>query len=159
MGGPTFRCHRGPMRWHRPDSGYTLFELLWVAILLAILAGIAYPPVRSTVDQVQARGAREAVVAFVARARSEARAHGGARLVVRESEAALSVVRDGEEVSRLDLGGRYGVEVAAGGSGDPVQLRFDERGLGRVASRTIELSRGGARSAAVLSTFGRVARR
>ena len=159
MGAPGSPCHRGSMRWHRTPFGYTVLEVLWVAVLLALAAGIAYPSFRSLVDATQARSAREAVVAFAQRARAEARAHGGATLEIREEEGRLLIRRGREDPARLELGSRFGVDLDAGGGDGPVLLHFDERGLGRVASRTIRVSRGEAERAAVLSTFGRVDRR
>lgn len=163
MGAPAGRGHRGFMRWYAScvgtPRGHVLVDVLWTALLVAILAGIAVPLVRSTVHRVQATAAREAVVGFVGRVRTEARARGGAVLVVAEAEDRLALRTDGREVDRLAVGREFGVDLEAGGGGEEVLLRFDERGLGMVASRTLVVRRGRAQRAAVLSSYGRVARR
>lgn len=127
--------------------------------VLTVAAGIAFPLFRGAVDGLHVRAAREAAIAFVARARAEARAHGGAELRIEQETATLEIVRADSVRARLSLATQHGVEIAVGGDEDVVDLRFGPRGLGKVASRTIEIRKGRAEHAIVISSYGRVTRR
>lgn len=142
----------------RASPGITLVELVFALSLLGILIGIAYPQLRSGLDRLAVRGARDALHAGVARARAAAIARGGASLVV-ELEAGRYRVRDasGREIAPpVEFGPQYRVEVRTDGAAvDSVVLRFDGRGLGRLANRTFRLRRGRAEARLTLSNYGR----
>src|SRR5690606_8447941 len=142
----------------RPSSGTTLIELLFTLGLLAVLAGLAYSPLRRGMDQLAVRSARDALAAGGARARAAAISRGGAALVVDVAGARFWIeTADGGAVAPpVDLGRLYGVRLEVAGAADsPVRLAFDGRGLGRVANRTFSVRRGSAIAGLTLSTYGR----
>ncbi|HEX7052137.1 MAG TPA: hypothetical protein VF188_18155 [Longimicrobiales bacterium] len=141
----------------RHPPGTTLVELLFALAILAILIGIAAPPLRRWLDRYATVGAREALAAGVARARSLAVGQGGAALVVDVGSGRFWVRAGGDVVEGpVDLGAQYRVELTVdGAAADRVVLRFDARGLGRLANRTFRLRRGDATAGLTLSTYGR----
>jgi len=143
---------------HRRSAGTTLVELLVTLSLLAILAGLAYPPMRRGMDQLAVRSARDALAAGVARARATAISRGGASLVVDIAKARFWIeAADGDTLALpVDLARQYGVRLEVSGAADsPIALAFDGRGLGRVANRTFSVLRGDAVAGLTLSTYGR----
>lgn len=142
----------------RPSPGTTLIELLFTLGLLAVLAALAYSPLRRGMDQLAVRSARDALAAGVARARAAAILRGGAALVVDVAGARFWIeAADGDAVAPpVDLGRLYGVRLeVAGAAESPVRLGFDGRGLGRLANRTFSVRRGSAVAGLTLSTYGR----
>lgn len=136
----------------------TLLELAFILVLLGIVLGLAYPPLKRTLDRAAVRGAQGALAAGVARARSVAVARGGAVLVVEPGAARFWVESAGQVVGApVDLKAAYGASLTAdGGSAARITLRFDGLGIGRVANRTFHLRRGGAEANLTLSAYGRV---
>lgn len=158
---PRRGAHHGAMIKTRIQSGTTLVELVFALVLLAVLFGVAVPPLREGLDRSAVRGARDALAAGVAHARVVAVARGGAVVVV-EPEAARFRVEtwDGDLAGEpVDLAARYGVRLEVrGGETDEVALHFDARGIGRVANRTFVFRRGGAEAGLTLSGHGRARR-
>lgn len=136
----------------------TLLELAFVLVLLGILLGLAYPPLKRTLDRAAVRGAQGALAAGVARARSVAVARGGAVLVVEPAAARFWVEAGGEVVGTpTNLKVAYGASLSTDGTpAQRIAIRFDGLGIGRVANRTFHLRRGGAEANFTLSAYGRV---
>lgn len=138
--------------------GTTLIELVFALTLIAILTGIAVPPLRRAADEAAARSARDALAASVARARAVAVARGGAELIV-DARAGMFWIESpsGRAVGEpIDLAARFRVQLHLDGATDePVALVFDGRGLGRMTNRTFEVRRGSARAWLTLSAYGR----
>ncbi len=144
-----------------PDRpGVSLVELIFALIVMAVLLGLAMPPLHRAVDVVASETARDALAAYLGRTRLAAVAAGGALLVLNPATgtARIEVVR-GASPPPLRLAGDYGVRMSMDGSaGRPVVLRFDGLGLGQIASRTIRLRRGAAEAGLTISSYGRARR-
>lgn len=140
--------------------GFTLLEMAVVVSLAALVLAVGLPAARRSVDRMAVVGAREALVGLVARTRSEAVGRGGARLVLDAPDGTARVeTPGGAVVDALDLGSAFGVELEMGGAATEVSLAFDGLGIGRIASRTVGLRRGGETTGIVVSSYGRVTRR
>ncbi|HEY8507652.1 MAG TPA: hypothetical protein VIL32_04790 [Steroidobacteraceae bacterium] len=141
----------------RNHRGTTLYELLLVLSLLGVFASLAAPALRSTLDALTVRAAREAAFALFARARVLALQHGGAQIELHAATDRLLVKTPADSiVHELDLRPQH-VDLVLEGS-DPVVLRYDAYGLGRMMSRTITLQAGSRQAGLTISTFGRLRR-
>lgn len=139
------------------STGHTLPELLGALLLVAVLAALAVPGLRYLEGAVAARAARDALAGLVVRGRAVAAARGGATVVLDLAGRRAWIDADGGAPDVLDLGASFGVTLAVDGRGeDPVRLRFDGLGIGRVTSRTVRVRRGGAEARLTLSSYGRV---
>jgi type II secretory pathway pseudopilin PulG len=137
-------------------AGQSLIELVFTASILAVLLGLAAPPARLTLDTAAVRAARDALAGRLAVTRAAAIARGGATL---EVHAATGMVRirdaQGRQVGDdLDLAG-YRVDIGTGAAHDPVLIRFDALGIGRMAGRTFVITRGRAEARLTVSAYGR----
>lgn len=139
--------------------GFTLLELVVAVSLAAFVLGAALPAARRSVDRMAVVGAREALVGMVVRARSEAVGRGGAVVVLDASTATVRVESAAGVVDAVDLAAGFGVELDLGGGRTEAWLGFDGLGIGRIASRTVQLRRGDAATGVVVSSYGRVSRR
>lgn len=139
--------------------GHTLLELVLVLFLLGLATSAMIGPARHQVDRAAVTGAREALVGLFARARAEARARGGALLRVRPAEGRAWIEAGGGTRATVDLPRTFGVTLAVPGEPDEIALLFDALGIGRHASRTFRLTRGGAATSLVVAAYGRVERR
>jgi prepilin-type N-terminal cleavage/methylation domain-containing protein len=154
MVAPRSDVHRRGMR----HPGYTLLETLAALALLGVVLGIALPPAARWRDHAAVRAARDEIAAELAGARMAAVAHGGARLVVDPATGLVWVTTSAGHVEEVvDLANRYGVRLLAG-AGGPVPIPYDALGIGRLASRTIEVRRGRASAGLTVSAYGRVRR-
>lgn len=142
------------------DRGLTVLELLFFLALLSLGVASFLPALRHQRDRLAVAGAREAVAGVIARGRAEARARGGATVVLRASPPGAWVEREDGGVAVLgsDLAS-FGVELGLGGEAPEARLRYDALGVGRVASRTLVFRRGRAEGALVVASYGRVSRR
>lgn len=132
-------------------------ELLIVLCLTAILLMFAMPTARSGMDAVRVRAAREAAFGLATRTRSVALARGGAHIIFDlDRRSAEVVASDGVVVSTASFAD-YDVHIASD-NGSRVTLRYDARGIGRMASRTVHFVRGNARAGLTFSSYGRVRR-
>jgi prepilin-type N-terminal cleavage/methylation domain-containing protein len=137
-------------------AGYTLIELLAVLATFGIALAIAAPALARSLDGVAVRAARDAVVVELARARLLARLHGGATVVLDARTSAVWTEAAGERMGApLDLRAQYRASLGIGGD-ERASVEYDRLGLGRLANRTILLTRGGATARVTVSAYGRV---
>ena len=137
--------------------GTTLLELVAVLLLLA-LAGAAIVPAGGRLrDRAAVLAARESLAGLVAEARAAAVAFGGSELHVASAPWRAWYVAADTVRREISLETELGV-VVRGRSEADIAVVFDALGLGRVASETFRLSRGGQEAGLVLSAYGRVRR-
>ncbi|MFW5951632.1 MAG: prepilin-type N-terminal cleavage/methylation domain-containing protein [Gemmatimonadota bacterium] len=142
------------MRTH----GYTLIELLFVLLILGGLLGIAMPPAGRWLDDAAVHAARDELAGALAWTRMAAASAGGATLVLDPATARFEILGPaGARGPATDLARRYRVEVDVG-TDQPVLLRYDALGIGRIASRTIRIRRHAAEAGLTVSAYGRVRR-
>lgn len=135
----------------------TFTEVLIVLCLTMILLMFAMPTARSGMDAVRVRAAREAAFGLATRTRSVALARGGADIIFDlDRRTAQVVASDGVVVSTASFAD-YDVDIASDDA-SRVMLRYDARGIGRMASRTVHFVRGDARAGLTFSSYGRVRR-
>lgn len=140
-------------------SGYSLFEMCAVLVLMGLTSAALWSGGRGFRDRASVVGAREAVAGLVAEARAAALLHGGAEVRVVSGPWRAWYDSGGRVGRNLDVEREWGVRVTLRGSRDSTSLRYDALGLGRVASETFRFHRGRAESALVVSGYGRVRRR
>jgi len=139
-------------------SGATLLELLVTLTLLGILYGLALPRARRGLDALRVRSARESAFGVAMRVRALAQARGGATLVIDVPAHTISAIdSQGIAAESVHLAA-FGVDILADGAADRVRLRYDGRGIGRMASRTIRFRKGSVEAGLTFSSFGRVRR-
>jgi hypothetical protein len=139
-------------------AGYTILELLTVLVLLGLVLAALLTSARRQVDRMAVLGAREEVAGLFHRARSEAIARGGARILLTAEPARVELWAGEGVLALARLTDEYGVVLALSSGRPEVELTFDALGLGRVASQTLRFARGGAEVRLVVSSLGRVAR-
>ncbi len=139
--------------------GYTLFELLTVLLVMAVLLAIAVPPAAHWRDAAAVRGARDELAGRLAWTRIAATSHGGAALVLDIPAAAYRIeLGDGVTAHRGDLGRGYGVVIETSASRDSLVLRYDALGVGRTTGGTLQVRRGRAAAGLTVSPYGRYRR-
>lgn len=148
------------MRVMRRRAGQTLADLIITLSVLGIVLAISAPRVGAMRANGAVRSARDAAASVFEQARTLAMSRGTSRVVVDPVAGTVSIeapigVAAGPV---LRLTETWGVAVAAGGSGGAATIEFNAIGLGVVASRTITLTRGGARAGLSVSAYGRVRR-
>lgn len=135
----------------------TLTEVLIVLCLTAILLMFAVPTARRGMDVVRVRTAREAAFGLATRTRSVALARGGADIIFDLDRRTAEIVASNGVVVSTASFADYDVDIASGNA-SRVLLRYDARGIGRMASRTVHFVRGDARAGLTFSSYGRVRR-
>lgn len=138
--------------------GFTLFELTGVLILLALAASVSIPVGQSVRERLSVIGAREELVGLITRARGEALRRGGSSLIINRNPAEIRIEAGGEILHRVDIGVIWRTELALSGGRPSVELRFDALGLGRMAARSVTLTRGSAVARLIISAYGRIRR-
>ena len=138
--------------------GFTLLELAGVLALFALAASLSFPVGRSVRERLSVIGAREELVGLITWARGEALRRGGSSLIIIRNPAEVRVEAEGEILHRADLGATWRVEMVLSGGRSSVELRFDASGLGRMAARSVTLTRGSAIARLIISAYGRVRR-
>ena len=134
----------------------SITELLLALCIMGIILLLAAPAARNGMDAVNVRAARETAFALAARTRSVALARGGAEIVFDvPARKAQVIASDGVIVETASLA-EYDVEIPDASS--RIVLRYDARGIGRMASRTIRFVRGDAEAGLTFSSYGRVRR-
>ena len=138
--------------------GFTLLELAGVLALLAVAASLSFPVGRNVSERLSVTGAREELVGLITRARGEALRRGGSSLIVLSNPAEVRVEANGEILHRVDLGATRRIELVLSGGRPSVELRFDASGLGKMAARSVTLTRGSAVARLIISAYGRIRR-
>jgi type II secretory pathway pseudopilin PulG len=138
--------------------GYSLIELVLVMLLLTVTVASFAPAARRQRDRAGVVGAREALVALIAEARSTAMERGMASVHVAAAPPVAEGRSAGVTLRRIALGAEFGVTLSLSGAATEVDLAYDGLGLGRLASQTITFRRGSAAAALVVSGYGRVRR-
>jgi Tfp pilus assembly protein FimT len=138
-------------------SGTTLFELVCVLTLLGVIAGLAAQPFANTCNVIAVRAARSTLVSAAARTRAHAVRHGGADLLIDSNNGTLRITtRDRVIDDMVPLNSVLAVRIQLDGTqAKNATLQFDALGIGRVASRTISLHRGGVTAGVTFSSYGR----
>lgn len=125
-------------------------------LILAVMAGVAVPPMVRARDAIAVRSARAELAAAVAAARSTAVLAGGATMIIDvPNDVAWIDAPTLRAPLRYDVGLRYGVTLRSARD-VPVTLRFDALGIGRMTSSTVRIQRGTSEAAVVISAYGRV---
>lgn len=137
-----------------PRTGATLYELLIALSLIGVLLSIAFPNMRSSLDALNARAAREAAFALFSRARVMALQQGGANIMIdaRGDRIRISTGQTSYEQFFRDA------DLVIEGREDTVTLRYDAHGLGRMMSRTVTFKARSKTAGLTISSFGRVRR-
>jgi type II secretory pathway pseudopilin PulG len=136
----------------------TLTETCLALTLIGILGSAAVPSARHGLAVVQVRAAREAVFGAAMRTRAVAIAQGGAELIVDTTEKTALVVNAAGAVIHTTALTSHRVELIADASSSRVIIRYDARGIGRMASRTLRFRRGDVEAGLTISSYGRVRR-
>ncbi len=142
----------------RTQRGYTLIELVLVLAFTGVLVTFAAPPLLHWRDAAAVHAARDDLTGALASVRVEAVAHGGGALVLDPvAGVGWAAYDDGTTEAPIDLRARHGVVLDVGAAA-PVRIRYDGLGIGRMASRRIEVRRGRAVAGVTVSAYGRVRR-
>ena len=139
------------------DRGHSLPDLALGIVLLGVVASMGSAAWSRTSDRWAVLSAREAVVRTLLTAKYRAPDHGGASVEVVADSGLVRWWVLGDTVETLWLSDRWGVSLTLGSRARTV-LRFDDLGLGQVASRSITIRRGGAESGLAVSSYGRIRR-
>ena len=143
---------------HTRRMGATLYELLITISVLGVLTTVAAPQIKTTLEVLALRAARESVFGLFTRARSLALQQGGASIELSAQGDRVTVRLPSCMIEEELLLAPQSVDLLPDASADPVILRYDAYGLGRMMSRTITLASGNARGGLTVSSFGRVRR-
>ena len=136
--------------------GATIFELLIVLSFFGVLLSITVPSLRSGMDALAARAARETAFALFSRARVIALQNNGAEIQI---DAALDHIAIRTSDGTLEREQHFeGTDLILEGESENVTLRYDAHGLGRMMSRTLLFRTREAKAGLTISSFGRVRR-
>ncbi len=137
-------------------NGTTVAEAIVVLLLLGIVVGLAVPSAREVSERWAVESARDRLRGRVSGARFAAVTHGGSNVQFFSDPPAYrrSWVPGDSIPQHFDF--QPGVSLALPRSRDSLTLRFDPLGIGRFASATLELRRGGTRSELIVSSYGRI---
>ena len=143
---------RTPKRANR--RGTILVELVLTLILIGIVAAIAVPSLRRTVDRLNLRNATHDVVLGLWAARNAATMRGEyVSFVMDGPNARLRVISGTDTIFARDLGARNGVNVDVTRD----SITYAPSGIGYGAANTrIVVSRGGKSDTITTSRMGRV---
>ena len=144
------------MRTHN-RFGATLFELLIVLSILGTLLTIALPRLRTGMDALAVRAARENAFGLFSRARIAAQQHGGADINLSALDDRITLRSPSGAIITESLFAPQHIDLTMDGA-DSVTLRYDAYGLGRMMSRTVTLRARAAVAGLTISSFGRVRR-
>lgn len=139
-------------------SGTTILELFIALALIGILLSIATPSLRATFDLLAVRAAREAAFGLFSRARVLALQHGGAELELNAAADRITLRRASGAIESEQHFTEHHVDLSFDGGQDPIVLRYDAYGLGRMMSRTVRFTARTAQAGVTVSSFGRVRR-
>ena len=145
------------MRKLQPPPGATLLEVIVVCTLIGVVTGTSLPFVRGGLDSLAVSAARDEVTAAGARTRALAVSRGGATLVIDPAGNQVWIeVRGTPYALPTDFRNEFGVAISVDGTDTVSEITFDALGIGRVASRTIRITRGNAEAKLTISAFGRL---
>ena len=136
--------------------GATIFELLIVLSFFGVLLAVAVPSLRSGMDALAVRAARETAFAMFSRARVIALQNNGAEIQIDAAHDYIAIRTTDGEFEREQY--FDGTDLIIEGGSDIVTLRYDAHGLGRMMSRTLFFRTREARAGLTISSFGRVRR-
>jgi type II secretory pathway pseudopilin PulG len=138
-------------------SGTTLIELTFVLAIMAVVMGLAMPPLAAARDSLAVRATRHALVAASARARALAVHHGGTDLVIDADAGSIRIHTTDDAIDEtVPLPASVAVRVELNGThATTATLSYDALGIGRIAARTIALTRGGVSGGVTFSSYGR----
>ncbi|HVE78099.1 MAG TPA: type II secretion system protein [Gemmatimonadaceae bacterium] len=138
----------------RPRVAFTLVELTIVLGVVGILLLVALPRVGAALDRIRARSAASDAAVFLAGARHTAIRRGRhAWVEMRERDASLRLIVQGDTVAVRALGEVYGVALDAS---RPV-IAYGPTGLGWGAANVrITVRRGTAAESVFTSRLGRI---
>lgn len=139
------------------SHGFTLLELSLIVSFIGLMAMVGGGVGRGLVDRLECNAAREELAGLVHRARAEARVRGEARVRFREG-AGGELLLAGDSVAAAVDPSRRGIRLEIEGPRSEATVVFGPLGVGQVASTTLNLERGRARTPLVLSSHGRVRR-
>ncbi len=148
---PISRCQGPPLRMR---SGFSLIELVLVLALLALLLGIAVPPLAGALDRIEVASAASQIAAAHSRARMMAISKSRV-LVLRVDSASLSIHLRGSTSHLWSDTGPASSGVSLSG---PVRsFTFSPEGFSLgLSNASLHLSRGSATRTVVISRLGRV---
>ena len=136
--------------------GATIFELLIVLSLAGVLISLAFPSLRSSMDGLTVRAARETAFALFSRARITALQNSGAEIHI---DAARDYMAIRTSAGALEREQHFAsADLIIDGAADSIVLRYDGHGIGRVMSRTLQFRHRSASAGLTISSFGRVRR-
>ncbi len=138
--------------------GATLFELLLVLAFGGVFCSLSLPSLRSAMAVLAVRAARENAFGMFTRARALALQQGGAEIEVSGRHDRLTVRSPSGAIQHEQSFAEHRIDLLLDGTTDPVVLRYDGYGLGRMMSRTVTFTARGARAGLTISSFGRVRR-
>ena len=134
-------------------SAFTLIEMLIVCVIVGVVAGMAAPRMRATMDAFAVEGAARDVSNTFALARLAALRHGGAD--VRLDTNALVIRAGGRVVREANVARVHGVRMRV----TVTLVRYAATGLGiGLSNGSVILSRGTSTDTVVISRLGRVRR-
>lgn len=142
----------------RPRTGTTLLELAVAITLLGILTFLGTTAFASARDVLAVRSARDAIVAASARTRAYAVGHGGASLTIDATTGTLRIrTRDRLIDEATPIARSLGVHIQMDGARatPTATLPYDALGIGRIANRTIAITRAGVSGGVTFSAYGR----
>jgi len=144
------------MRWASRSRGFTLYEILMVVTLIAILAIVAVPRYMRLRDRIAVDGAASGIVRALADARAAAMRLGArAAVAIDTHSASLAVHMQTDTLAQIPLHLLFGVTLAS--TRDSVA--YSGTGLGFGASNaTLVVSRRAAADTVSISRTGRVRR-
>lgn len=147
----------------RGASGFSLFEMLVVIVMIGLMSLFAFPRVVQVFDQSQVRGARQAVLNKFNTARMNARQSGRSTFLVRNgtvfwierSPRVTPLIGSTRDTvgGYLNLRASWGVEATGFD-----EVRIDPRGLVQGAPHTLSLTRNTTTDAISITGFGMVGR-
>lgn len=142
----------------RPRPGTTLLELVFAILLIGILAMFGSSSYSAARDVLAIRAARDAIIAASARTRAYAVGHGGASLLIDAAAGTLRITtRDGVVDETSSVTQSLEVQVHLGGARAPTAatIPYDALGIGRIANRTISITRDRYAGGVTFSAYGR----
>ncbi len=132
--------------------------MLVVLALVGAFASWVLPRFTGANDLIAVLAARESLLTTLRSARTMATLRGGATVVLVTDSARVRIEPGGLDPLIFPIGSDHGVALQSSGGGT-IRLRFDRMGLGRFASRSVDVTRGSVSRSISISSYGRARRR